>query len=430
MSSAAESTSQRDWEKRLREAILQSASLLDARTLPVETRSRAIEKTLATGLPKLRSDAWRYADLGYFSSVPLAPLPLAPADMPEPGELPPRTEGLVRLVFVNGRRAGELSDPCPALLQGAAALVPERTAHERFGWLNDAFAPDVARLVASGEQRIEVLFITTDSLDAQSFYPRLEVTVEAGASLTLVERHLGRASPASVINAATQVFVARGGRCRHLRWQQLDGEARYLDTVQLALDQDSHYELAHLGLGAQSARSSVRAALFGAGSRLAFNGVSLAAGRRRCDTSLRVDHIGRHTTSDQVFRALARDRSRIACASFVEVLSGARGASSTQSLRGLLDAAGKGSEIDLRPQLEIHTDEVKATHGATTGALDDNTLFYMLSRGLDRATARQLLEWAFLEDAISLIGDAPLRHMAEQAVLEQLGSSAAREARL
>ncbi|MGC4028139.1 MAG: SufD family Fe-S cluster assembly protein [Steroidobacteraceae bacterium] len=419
-------SSQGAWEKHLRTAIMQSAPLLDAKTLPVDARSRAIEKALAAGLPGLRSDTWRYSDLRYLASVPLAPLPLAPADIPEATELPERLEGFTRLVFANGRYIEDLSDRCPELLRRSAALLPERTLHERFGWLNDAFATDVARLVVGSERRIELLFVTTDSIDAQSFYPRLEVTLEAGAALTLVERHLGTASPSSVVNAAVQVFAARGSHCRHLRWQQLASNARLLDTLQIALDQDSTYELAQLALGAQSARSSVRAALFGAGARLAISGVSLGADRRRCDTSLRVDHIAPHTVSDQIFRALANERARIACASRVEVLAGARGASSTQSLRGLLGAGS--AEIDLRPQLEIHTDEVKATHGATTGALDANTLFYLLSRGLEPATARQLLEWAFLEDAISRIGDATLRRLTERAVLGQLGNTAASEA--
>lgn len=415
------------WEKHLRTAIMQSAPLLDARTLPVDARSRAIEKALAAGLPELRNDAWRYSDLRYLSSVPLSPLPLAPADVPEAAELPARLEGFVRLVFTNGRYIEDLSDPCPELQRRAAALIPERTLHERFGWLNDAFATDVARLVVQGQRHIELLFITTDATDAQSFYPRLEVTLETSAELTLVERHLGRASADSVVNSAVQVFAGKGSHCRHLRLQSLAPAARFLDTLQIALEQDCRYELAQLGLGARSARSSIRAALFGRGAQLGFCGVSLGSSQRRCDTSLRVDHIAPDTTNDQVFRALATDRAHVACASRVEVLASALGASSTQSLRGLLDGAGH-AEIDLRPQLEIHTDQVKATHGATTGQLDANTMFYLLSRGLDPATARQLLEWAFIEDAISRVSDPQLRRLAERAVLDQLGNTAASEA--
>lgn len=414
------------WEKRLRAAIMASASLLDARTLPVSARSQAIEKALAAGLPGLRNDAWRYADLRYLGSTPLAPLPMAPADLPEESDLPARIPGFTRLVFANGHLVGDLSDDATELTRRAQALVPQRTLHERFGWLNDAFATDVARLTIPGKSRIEVLFITTDSTDPQAFYPRLEVTLAAGADLTLLERHIGAPSRDSVINAAVQVYAGAGSHCRHVRWQQHAIEARFLDTLQIALDRDSQYELALLQLGAASARSSIRAALFGSGARLAVCGVSLAEGRRNLDTSLRVDHIATHTSNHQVLRALARDRAQIAFASRVEVLQSARGASSSQSLKGLL--GGVGSEIDLRPQLEIHTDEVKANHGATTGALDVNTLFYLLSRGLDETTARSLLEWAFLEDAISQISDPELRRHSERAVLARLGNAVAQEA--
>jgi Fe-S cluster assembly protein SufD len=110
----------------------------------------------------------------------------------------------------------------------------------------------------------------------------------------------------------------------------------------------------------------------------------------------------------------------------VEVTATARGTNCEQSLKGLLN--NPGAEIDLRPQLEIHTDAVRASHGATTGALDQNMLFYLLSRGLDADTARGLLEWAFCEDAIKLIGQPLLRRQVELALADCLGNSVAHEA--
>jgi Fe-S cluster assembly protein SufD len=110
----------------------------------------------------------------------------------------------------------------------------------------------------------------------------------------------------------------------------------------------------------------------------------------------------------------------------VEVTASARGTSCEQSLKGLLN--NPGAEIDLRPQLEIHTDAVRASHGATTGALDQNMLFYLLSRGLDADTARGLLEWAFCEDAIRLIDQPLLRRQAELALADCLGNRVAHEA--
>lgn len=414
------------WEQRLRSAIMQSAPLLDARTVPVDSRSRAIERALAAGLPGLRDEAWRNADLRFLTTASLAPLPPAPADEPEASELPEPLPGFSRLVYSNGRLLEHLSDPVPELRRRATALVPERTKHERFGWLNDAFATDVARLVVAGERRLELLFLSSNTPDPQAYYPRLEVTLEASASLTLAERHLGTAGSNAMTNVATQVYAAPGSQVRHLRVQQHSDSARLLDTLQIAVDREARYELTLLQLGGAAARSSVRASLFGEGAGLDLGGVSLVAGRRTLDTSLRVDHVAQRTTSTQVLRALAREGGRIGFASRVEVAATARGASSQQSLRGLVD--GDGAQVHLQPRLEILTDDVRASHGATTGALDPATMFYLLSRGLDPQLARSLLEWAFLENALSRITDATLRRHAELVIATRLGSPVALEA--
>jgi Fe-S cluster assembly protein SufD len=260
----------------------------------------------------------------------------------------------------------------------------------------------------------------------QAQHPRLELAVLPGSSLTLVERHLGDAGGNSLINAAVQLHVGRDARCRHLREQNLSVEAQFLDTLQAALDGNSEYELTQLVLGARSARSSQRFSLYGAGALLRLQGVAVASDHRTLDQSVLVDHVAPDSISNQVLRGIARDRGHVAWRSRVEVASGAKRSASEQSLKGLL--GGVGAQIDLRPQLEIHTDEVRASHGATTGALDENMRFYLLSRGLDPETARGVLEWSFLEDAISRTSDAMLRRLAEQQLLSKVGNSVAREA--
>jgi Fe-S cluster assembly protein SufD len=415
------------YEQRLRDAVMDAAPLLHAKLLPVSVRSAALNKALAAGLPQLRDDLWRYADLKFLATAALAPVApesedrLAAAIAPL---LPARLAGCTRLVFADGRPVAALSDPCPALDPGAAPLVPDRTRHERFGWLNDAFATGVARLNVREAARIEVVFAATPGATRQAVYPRLEVSVAPATELLLVERHVGSTGPEGTINAAVQVHAGAGSNLRHLRWQQLGDDAQLLDTTQVALDRDARYQLTLLQLGARSARTSLRASLYGAGAEFTLQGVALANGRRTLDHSLLVDHAAPHTTSDQVFRAIARDQSRIACRSRVEVAKGARGSASDQSLKGLL--ANAGAEIDLRPQLEILNQEVRASHGATTGALDEQMRFYLLSRGLDAGTARALLEWAFLEDAVRGI-DGELRVAAEQQLALALGSDVARQ---
>jgi Fe-S cluster assembly protein SufD len=411
------------YEQRLRDAIMDAAPLLSAKILPVSVRSAALNKALAAGLPQLRDDLWRYADLKYLSSAALAPIAAAADEVLASAVaplLPARLADCVRLVFANGRLLATLSDCCEQLTPGAAPLVPDRTRHERFGWLNDAFATDVARLNVAGQLRLEIIFAAVPGATRQGVYPRLEIAVAEQADLMLLERHVGGTAADSYINVAVQLHCGAGSQVRHLRWQSLTNDAQFLDTTQVALDRDARYRLALLHLGARSARTSLRASLYGAGSDLQLHGVCVAAGKHVIDHSLLVDHLAAHTSSNQVFRAIARDHSRIACRSRVEVGKLANSAVANQSLRGLL--ANAGAEVDLRPQLEIHTDAVRASHGATTGALDDNMRFYLLSRGLDPDTARGLLEWAFLEDAVRGIEVPEWRAAVEKSLAAALGS--------
>lgn len=411
------------YEQRLRDAVMDAAPLLNARLLPVSVRSSALNKALAAGLPQLRDDLWRYADLKFLASAALAPVAGQALEANQPPLLPARLPGYTRLVFVDGRLQQAWSDPCPALDTTTPPLVPERTRHERFGWLNDAFAVDMARLSVTGQQLLEVIFLATPGNNRQAVYPRLELQLAPQADLVLVERHLGSTGAGGLINSATQVYAGAGSRVRHLRWQGFGADAQHLDTTQIALDRDARYQLTLLQLGARATRTSLRASLFGAGSTFTLQGVAVASGKHTLDHSLLVDHMAPHTTSDQVFRAIAHEQAHIACRSRVEVGHKARGARSDQSLKGLLSSAG--AQIDLRPQLEILTDEVRATHGATTGALDENMRFYLLSRGLDAATARALLEWAFLEDAVAHIELPALRTAVEQSLAAALNSTVA-----
>jgi len=134
-----------------------------------------------------------------------------------------------------------------------------------------------------------------------------------------------------------------------------------------------------------------------------------------------VEHAARHTTSAQTARAIASGTSRVIFNSKVVVDAGASQADSQQSFRGLL--LSPSAEIDSRPQLEIHTDEVKCAHGASTGRLDPNMLFYMLSRGLDRDTAQSLLIYAFLADVLTDMSVTQARAAIENALISQLPDS-------
>jgi Fe-S cluster assembly protein SufD len=252
-------------------------------------------------------------------------------------------------------------------------------------------------------------------------HPRLEVSLDTGARLQLLERHVSEGDAASFVNVATRIRIGTGAGLCHYRIQETAPKAIWLDTLEADVARDGRYELHAAALGAGSARSTALVRLAGQGAAACVYGVSIGERHQVLDTFVRVEHAAPHTRTEETFRGIAAGRSRVAFNGAVVVRANARGADSRQSLRGLL--AGPEAEIDARPQLEIYTDDVRATHGATAGTLDENMLFYLLSRGIDRATARSLLEWAFLEDVVSKVGVPELRRQIEHAIAARLRST-------
>jgi Fe-S cluster assembly protein SufD len=191
-----------------------------------------------------------------------------------------------------------------------------------------------------------------------------------------------------------------------------------MDTLSASVATDASYRVHVAEIGAQASRSTVQIKLEGERAELGLHVVSLGERNQVHDTYALVDHAAPRARTEESFRGIASGRSRVAFNGKIVVREGAHGTDSRQSLRGLL--AGKEAEIDVRPQLEIYTDDVKCSHGATAGKLDDTMLFYLLSRGLDRETALKLLKWAFLEDVVAKITVPELRRQIEQSLAGQM----------
>ena len=297
----------------------------------------------------------------------------------------------------------------------------------RFALLNDAFAIDGALVHAPKNADcvacVEIPFVATEAAQSAASYPRLELDVEANARVGLIERHISTRNDANFVNGAVQVNVAAGAQVDHYRLQQAGARSTWIDTLTATVDRDAKYAMHFVGLGGLSARSTVRVQLIGERAETAIHVVSLGDGQQVQDGFALIEHIAPNTKSDQSVRAIAAGRSRVAFNSKVVVRERAKGTDSKQSLRGLL--AGPQAEIDVRPQLEIYTDDVRCNHGATAGKLDDNMLFYMLSRGIERDIAQQLLKWAFLEDVVSRIAVPELRRHIELSLAGQMKETAA-----
>jgi Fe-S cluster assembly protein SufD len=312
--------------------------------------------------------------------------------------------------------------------EGSADPAPRREpgADHRFALLNAAFATDGAAIeVAAAPEaaRLELIFVASAEGQLGASYPRVELLLAPAGRLVLVERHVSAGGAASFVTSAVSAQLARGAALDHYRVQELASRAILFDTLTATLAQEASYRLHALGSGAAASRSTLGVRLAGAHARLALSVAALGGRAQVQDAYALVEHLAPHTRTEETFRGISGGRARVAFNGKIVVAREAHGSDSRQSLRGLL--AGPEAEIDVRPQLEIYTDDVRCSHGATAGKLDDDMLFYLLSRGLDRDSALRALKWAFLEDVIAKIGVPELRRQIEERLAGAMQDGAA-----
>ena len=379
-------------------------------------RRQALEQFLSQGLPGARDENWRYANLKTLDKAAFVPpATAAPVDA---ALLPEALEDHARYVFIDGLFAAGLSTGATqagvTVVTGQAPAARTPATDAGFALLNDAFATDGAdiRIGANAAARIEVIFIASGIAAA---YPRLAVHLGANSRLSLIERHLAPAAATGFVGTAITVSVGDGATLDHYRLQQAGDGATWIDTLSASVGRSASYNTHALMLGALSARSTTQVQLAQPEAALTFNAVAVADGRQVQDCMVLVDHQAPHTRTQQNFRGIAGGRSRLGFNGKIIVRESAQKADSAQSLRGLI--AGSDAEIDVRPQLEIYTDDVRCAHGATTGKLDENMLFYLLSRGLAPEVAQRLLKWAFITDVVTTIAPERLRQQARHALL-------------
>jgi Fe-S cluster assembly protein SufD len=389
-------------------------------------RRRAAEQLRQLGWPSVRDEQWRYAHLSAFERVHSF-APLAPTTTPQlPEALPAPLPGFERVLFIDGVTASPLPSSLKVQSGGAARaagsvplqprwLEPTWLPEQRLALLNDMFALDAAVLRIEGQAALELLFV--NSSGAAAVYPRLQLELAPGSELTLVERHLGGNESAQLVCAVVTAELARAARLTHYRLQQCGRETIFYDSLAARLHEEASYRVRQVQIGAAAARTSARVRLAGRGAALSWHAIAVGTDEQNNDCVLKVEHAAPASRTEEMFRGIADGRARVAFSGHIHIEAAAAGSEARQSLRGLIEGQGA---VNLRPRLEINTDEVSAQHGATTGQLDENLLFYLLSRGIDRSTARTLLKWAFLNDVLRQIEQPQLRAEAEQGTAGQL----------
>jgi Fe-S cluster assembly protein SufD len=409
-------------------------------------REAAMQRFLKLGLPSLRDETWRYTDLRALAEQSFREAGCVTSGAPTPGAALSLVHGeqhAATLTMING---------CPMLHAG----LPEMDGIE-VDSIRGLYDRDPKRLrqffgsATDADQRRWVLLNTALFIDglylkitkpvptplvirhlstgdgaqgrdgAQAAHPRVIIEAGPGASAIIIEHHLSEGDITPLNNSNTHIELGKDAQLEHYRVYATGAGATHLDSLDIHQSQDSRCRQFTIALGGGLVRSSLEARLNQPGASL--DSYSLLVGHqdRHVDCVNIVTHAAPNTRSRQTARAIAGDVSRVIFNSKVIVNAGANDADSKQSCRGLL--LSPNAEIDTRPQLEIHADAVKCAHGATTGRLDPDMLFYLLSRGLDRETAQSLLVYAFLADVLTGMSVSSARSAIENALISQLPDS-------
>jgi Fe-S cluster assembly protein SufD len=405
-------------------------------------RRTAMERFARTGFPAARDEEWRFTPIGpivqgswrpagsagVLSSADLAPFIFGHADW-------------TTLVFVNGTYSEGLSatgSPPDGMRVGSlgaalraddASLRAHLTRHapiegSPFTALNTAFLSDGALVqVGAGVELaapVHLLFVTTAEAAGSVAHPRNLIVVERGARVSIVESYVTLAPGQGYwTNPVTEVAVAAGAWVEHTRIQRESEQAYHVGLTHVDQQRDSHYRSFSLAMGGALARHNLHVRLNDENVETLMYGLYVTRGDQVVDNHTAIYHDQPNCRSWEVYKGILDGRSRAVFNGKVFVTPEAQKTDAKQTNRNLL--LSEGSRVDTKPQLEIFADDVKCTHGATVGRLDEVARFYARSRGIPAAAAERLLIYAFAAEVVEEVTLAPVREELDRLVLERLG---------
>ena len=403
------------------------AAFAPAGTL-VEKRREAFARFEALGFPTRRDEAWRFTNLRSLGEIP--PLPSAARVPPSPRRGEGWDEGSIapylfagethRIVLVNGRFAPALSK-IGSLPQGVAlgstaeiaASHPALAAHlldrtdlaggQAFASLNAALFADGFVLALDPGVALEtpVEIIHWGDAAESSFHLRNLIQLGAGSRATVIESYAG--SGHYWTNAVALVDLASGAALRHVKLQDEASDAIHFGQVRTTLAADARYESFVLTLGGRLSRHDSFATFAGEGAACGLFGAYLLKGEQEATNATFVDHAVPKCATSEVFKGVVDERAHGVFLGKIAVRPQAQKTDAHQLNKNLLLSAR--ANVDTKPELEILADDVKCSHGATVGDLDEQALFYLQARGIPADEARRMLIEAFAADAIDRIED-------------------------
>ena len=389
-------------------------------------RKEAFVDFLERGWPTTKQEDWRFTDVAPLLTPPWLPGAAATAALSFDSGLLELGGGLGhRLVFVDGRHAADQEawiPPPPGLVleplsatihEGASPIRPvvgqQVASGNAFTALNIAFMTDGAfvHVPAGLEVEAPIFLVFLAAAESGTSYPRSVVVAGANSRATIVEVHLGADRTATRSDAVTEILLEPDARLAYHTISRLSPLGCHIGHLAVTQKGGSDFRAHSLALDGRLLRNDAHVVLAEAGCACQLDGLYLAADNSHIDNQTSIDHRAPRCQSRESYRGVVAGRGQAVWSGRAVVRPGAHGTDARQSNRTLILA--DGAVVHAKPHLEIFTSDVKCSHGATTGHLDPEALFYLRSRGIDEQEARQILIAAFLREGLSAVADAALR---------------------
>ena len=384
-------------------------------------RGKALAALAEMDFPTTKDEDWRFTSLRRFLSIPFEPAGEARLSAEALDALEFARLGFPRAVFVNGRYAPGLSDAeeieaIPGLSVGPAERAPEIGAADHsetniIDALNAALSGGGTAVRAERGKTVEtpihLVYITAAPQGPIAVHPRTLLVAEENSRLTAIESHLSLNGGAYFTNPVTEAAVKSGASIDHYKLQLESEGAFHLGSTRSIQDRDSSFETHTITLGAGLLRNDLTASLDGPGGSAALHAFYLATGEQHVDHFTTLIHARENCVSREVYKGVLDDASSAVFHGRIHVKQDAQETDSYQHNANLL--LTKQARANSKPQLEIYADQVKCSHGATVGQIDEEALFYLRSRGIGGSAAHSLLIYAFASEVVDEVKPDTLR---------------------
>jgi Fe-S cluster assembly protein SufD len=349
-----------------------------------ELRQKAFDYFTEHGFPTLKNEEWKYTSVSSVVGSPWS---------------------------VVGKSVA------PALA-GAFAEILDSFSYQRNGFtaLNLAFADITVITIPKETSVAEPIEFNFKADENSANFPHILVIAERGSKATIIEHYESDAK--SFTNTAIQIVVEDNANLTHYRIQKESTEAFHIGTTEVSVGRGSLYNATNINLGAAISRHDVHLKFMAEGGEAFVDGLYMLGGNQHHDTHSTIDHALPNCLSHQTYKGVLNDKSRGVFNGKVFVRENASGTDAQQSNKNLL--LSNDARVDTKPQLEIFNDDVKCAHGATVGQLEEEELFYLLSRGIGEKLAKNLLTYGFAEEIINKIAIEKIKKELDEVVLNRL----------